>query len=312
MRAVVVRPDSSPRLIFSDVPEPIPGAAEAVVRMVATSLNYGEIKRALFTADVGFRPGWDVAGIVEKPAIDGSGPGAGERVIGFTTGMAWAERVALPGRHLAVIPDNVSFATAATLPVAGLTAYYGLARAGMLAGKSILVTGASGGVGHLACQLASASSATVTAFLRSDRAIAEVEAYGVDHVVVAERLSSCSRFGPFDVILDAVGGDVLSDALSMLAPEGVCVTYGAAGETLSEFHPRPFFRAGSTRLYGLYVYEEIHRHPPAAALSRLAQLVGKGVLRPRVTIQTEWHDIEEVGRQLLDREITGKAVLLFD
>ena len=115
--------------------------------------------------------------------------------------------------------------------------------------------------------------------------------------------------GPFDVILESVGGDMLGDALGLLAPDGVCVTYGESTGRPAAFDPRPFFRVGGARLYGLFVYEEVRRHPPALALTRLLDLVAGKQLKPRITIEADWADIARVAKDLMDRKIRGKAVI---
>src|SRR5918911_698211 len=160
MRAVVVDPEAPGRLVLREVEPPTPGEEEALVRVAAISLNRGELRRAA-SAPAGWRPGWDLAGTVEQAAADGSGPPAGARVVGLLNPGAWAEVVAVPTRELAALPDGCSFAQAATLPVAGLTALWALERGGLLLDQRVLVTGASGGVGHLACQLARQAGARV-------------------------------------------------------------------------------------------------------------------------------------------------------
>jgi NADPH2:quinone reductase len=122
MRAVVVDKQTTGRRTIREVPVPQPTASEALVRVAAVSLNRGETRTALSAAADGWRPGWDLAGVVEHAAADGSGPPAGTRVVGLVPAGAWAERVAVSTQALATLPDMVSFAQAATLPVAGLTA----------------------------------------------------------------------------------------------------------------------------------------------------------------------------------------------
>src|SRR5262245_30495122 len=90
IRAVVVDPSAPGRLAIKPVPGPSPLPSEAVVRVAAVSLNLGEVRRAM-TADAGWRPGWDLAGTVDKAAADGSGPRVGTRVVGFVPSGAWAE-----------------------------------------------------------------------------------------------------------------------------------------------------------------------------------------------------------------------------
>src|SRR5215469_13929672 len=117
-RAVVVDPQTGGRLVIRPMPMPAPLPSQALVRVKAISLNLGEVRRALTMAEAGWRPGWDLAGVVEQTAADRSGPPAGTRVVGFVPAGAWADTVGVFVNALAQLPDNVSFAQAATLPVA--------------------------------------------------------------------------------------------------------------------------------------------------------------------------------------------------
>src|SRR5215211_3592209 len=145
MRAVIVDPGAVGRFSMAEVEEPDPAASEA-----------------------GFRPGWDLAGTVERAAADGSGPQEGARVVGFLPSGAWAELVAVPTNALAELPEDVSFGEASTLPVAGLTVLYALEEGGNLLGRSVLVTGASGGAGQFGLQLARAAGARVVGLVRRE------------------------------------------------------------------------------------------------------------------------------------------------
>ncbi len=222
IRAVVVDPAIPERLVLREVPAPSPAPGEALIRVSTVSLNRGEVRRST-TAEAGWRPGWDLAGIVEKAAADGSGPQAGTRVVGFVPSGAWAEQVAVSTRVLAELPPAVSFAQAATLPIAGLTALLALERGGSLLGRRVLITGATGGVGYFGCQLANLAGAHVVAHLRQSEHEALVRSAGAKDVVVGTDLSEARQFGPYSVILESVGSTVLSGALGLLAPGGTCV-----------------------------------------------------------------------------------------
>ena len=119
--AVVVDHAVPGTLAIREVAPPTPLPSEALVRVATISLNRGETRRAMEAAD-GWCPGWDLAGVVVQAAADGSGPRTGARVVGFLRSGAWAESVVVPTNALAELPDAVTFAQAATLPVAGLTA----------------------------------------------------------------------------------------------------------------------------------------------------------------------------------------------
>jgi NADPH:quinone reductase len=155
MRALIATgpANAATPLELREVEEPSPAPDESVVAVRAVSINRGEL-RLLSVRRRGWRPGQDIGGTVVTAAADGGGPAVGSRVVGLVDQAGWSERVAAPHSRVAVLPDGVSFAQAATLPVAGLTALRALRLGGTLLGRTVLVTGASGGVGHLAVQLA--------------------------------------------------------------------------------------------------------------------------------------------------------------
>src|SRR3984885_14957624 len=166
VRAVVVDPSHSDKLMLQSVALPSAAPDDVTVRVTAISLNRGEVNRALSQPTVGARPGWDFAGVIEERASDGSGPPMGTRVVGMLGTGAWAERIRAPSHAVAAWPDAVSDAQAATLPVAGLTALHALRQGGLLLGRRVLVDATTGGVGHLAVQLAAAAGADVYGHVR--------------------------------------------------------------------------------------------------------------------------------------------------
>src|SRR5947209_11842852 len=225
IRAVVVDSAAPGKLAVKPVELRDPDRDEVGVKVAAISLNRGETRRALQVAEPGWRPGWDFAGVVETPAGDGSGPKRGTRVVGLLPAGAWAERVNCRSHAVAALPDGVSDAEAATLPVAGLTALHALRQGGMLLGRKVLVDGASGGVGHLACQLAAAAGAQVWGHVRREEYRAAVAEWCGERVVFGRELAAAKPHGPFWLILDSLGGAALSAALGMLQPGGACVTF---------------------------------------------------------------------------------------
>lgn len=305
IRAIVVDPDVEGRLALHEVESPSPAPPEALVRVSAISLNLGEVRTALLRAEAGWRPGWDLAGVVEQAAADGSGPSVGIRVFGLVMSEAWAECVSVPTTSLAEIPEGVTFAQAATLPVAGLAALYGLERAGALLNRKVLITGASGGVGHFACQLARQGGATVVALVRREERAASVRAIGAHEVVVGEDVALARSFGPYDIVLDTLGGQTLNTALTLLAPGGVCVNVGAAGDPEATLQSRL-----EAAREGKYLTPEIQRMAHATKdLGRLAQMVAQERLHPQIGLEASWTQIAEVAQSLLNRRIAGKAVL---
>ena len=309
MRAVLVDKGAPANLSLGEAEVPTPAPSEALVRVEAISLNRGEVRRAQ-TAEPGFNPGWDLAGTVEQAAADGTGPRAGTRVVGLLPSGAWAELVAVPVDSLAELPESIPFEQAATLPVAGLTALYALEKGeGLLLGSSVLVTGASGGAGHFAIQLAHLSGACVVALVRREEHEDLVREAGAHQVAVGEDAGSAEHFGPYHLVLESVGGKVLGEVMSMLAPGGTCVSFGVSGGTEATFDVRSFFFTGAAKLYGFFIFHEVLTRPASDGLAQLSRLVAEGKLRPHVSVEASWEEVGAVAQRLLDRSYTGKAVL---
>ena len=310
IRAVVVDPSLPGMLAIREVSLRDPDRDEVVVKVAAVSLNRGETRRALQVAEADWRPGWDFAGVVETTAADGSGPKPGTRVVGILPSGAWAERVNCRSHAVAALPQSVSDAQAAALPVAGLTALHALRQGGLLLGRKVLVDGASGGVGHLACQLAVAAGATVWGHVRREEYRAAVADWCDERVVVGRDLATAKPHGPFWLILDSIGGTALSAALGMLQPNGTCVTFGVSETSTASIESREFFATGGTRLYGLTLFHELMSVERAGiGLGLLADLIAAKKLQPQIAVEEPWGEIGAVARRLLDRDFTGKAVL---
>jgi NADPH:quinone reductase len=310
IRAIVVDPAAAGKLALREVGLRDPDRDEVGVRVAAISLNRGETRRALSQAEPGWRPGWDFAGVVETAAADGSGPKTGARVVGILPSGAWAERVNCRTHAVASLPDAVSDAQASTLPVAGLTALHALRQGGLLLGRKVLVDGASGGVGHLACQLASAAGALVWGHVRRPEYRAAVAEWCGGRVVLDRDLGAAKPHGPFWLIVDSLGGPALSAALGMLQPNGTCVTLGISDSGTATFESRNLFGTGGARLYGLTLFHELMSVERASlGLGLLAELIAAGKLRPEIAVEAKWSEIAEIARRLIDREFTGKAVL---
>lgn len=310
IRAIMVDEADPNRLAVRPAKLAPAAPGEATIRVTTISLNRGEVKRAMTTMATGDRPGWDFAGIVEEAARQGGGPQVGARVVGVLPSGAWAERVCAPISFLAALPDGVTDAQAATLPVAGLTALHALRKGGLLLGRKVLIDGASGGVGHFAVQLAAASGARVYAHIRRDELRSTIAEWCTGDVVVGPTLEVARAFAPFHLILDSVGGSALGAALTMLHSGGTCVTFGVSEASSVTFDSAAFFRPSGGTLYGMVLFDEMAKSESAATgLALLADLTDKRMLQPRVEVEAPWTEIAAVARQLLDRSFSGKAVL---
>ena len=311
MQAIIVDQSEVGKLsVRSTTPiEPKPG--EITVRVRAISLNRGETKRALTITPTGTCPGWDFAGVVEATNDVVGAPGVGTRVVGALPIGAWAEQINAPLSFISVIPDGVTDAQASTLPVAGLTALHGLRKGGSLLGRKVLINGATGGVGQAAIQLAAASGAKVYAHVRQESQRGLVEGSSTGGVVVGPTLESARSSGPFDVVIDSVGGSALSAAMTMLRKGGTCVVVGRSEGDEVSFDISGMFNAPGASLQSLVLFEDIAATEPAShGLAILLNLVKDGLFKPIISVEAPWTQVASVARQLVDRQFAGKAVLL--
>ena len=309
MKAVLTQPGAEGCLVIGEAPEPSPNSNEALITVKCFSLNRGEVRRAA-TQAAGTQIGWDVAGVVEAAARDGSGPARGARIVGFSRRMqGWAERIALPVTDIAAIPDAVPDAVAATLPVAGLTALYGLERCERMLASRILITGVTGGVGYFACQLARLMGAHVTAQLRRPDQEAFARSLGVDATVVSPDGAGLEQLAKYRSILDGVGGPGLGRLLQRLESDGRAILYGVSAGQETTFAMRDLMLTGNGRVEGFYLTRDIQIEMAAKGLARLLSLLADGRLRSLVSVEGSWTAVGETAARLIARDFPGKAVL---
>jgi NADPH:quinone reductase len=300
MRALVHDPAAPAGLRLAETEPPVAEATEALVEVHAVSLNFGELVY-LAQRRPGEIPGWDAAGIVVQPAADGSGPPAGTRVVSFDFHGGWARLRAVPTADLAALPESVEFGAASALPVAGVTALQALRRLGPVAGRRVLVTGASGGVGRFAVQLANHAGARVIASVGSLARGDGLTELGAAAVVVGLDAVTEPVFG----LLDNVGGSVLADGFGLLDDGGVALSIGQASRqpTTIDFE-RERLRGGRRRLEPFVVSK-----PFGPDLAHLLGLLAKGELDPQIGWRGGWDRAAEAADALLGRRVLGKAVL---
>jgi NADPH:quinone reductase len=297
VRAIVHDPAAG--LLLSDVPDPEPAPHEVLLEVCAASVNFLDVAYREHYLVPGGVPGVDAAGIVLAPAADGSGPPAGSRVVTFAAGGAWAQRRAVPVADTAVVPDGVDLAAAAALPGAGVTALQALRRLGPLLGRRVLVTGASGGVGRFAVQLAALAGAHVVACATRAAGLADIGAREVvtDLADVRE---------PVDGVIENVGGPLLGQAFALLDADGIVVSVGQASGLQTTLDVEAERRRGPRRRRIEAFVVELGMGPDLAVL---LDLVARGVLDPQVGRREPWVRFADVARDLRDRRIGGKAIL---
>ena len=286
---------------LADVEEPVAAESEALIQVRATALNFGEVHFIDHMRKPGEVPGWDAAGVVVQTAADGSGPPVGSRVVGFHGAGGWAERRAVPTENLAVLPDSVDFGPAAALPVAGVTALQSLRALGSVVGRRVLITGASGGVGRFAVQLAARAGAHVIAAVGSTARGAGLKALGATEVVVG--LADVAE--PVSGVLDNVGGPLLAEAFSLLADGGSLQSIGMASNQPSTIDFEVERRSGVRKRLEPFTV----RTPFGPDLAYLVELLAAGELDPQIGLRASWDDVSEAAEALLDRRVAGKAVL---
>ena len=300
MKAFV--PDGTGQVRLSDVDEVSPAAAEALIEVEAFSVNRGETF-LLEDPPAGWRPGKDVAGRVVRAAPDGTGPSSGTRVVGHPPSRSWAERVAVRASALTELPDEVATATAAALPLAGLTALRLLRAAGPLIGRRLLVTGASGGVGHYVTELAIASGAEVTAVSASQERGARLAALGA--ILVTDPAEAPGRY---DVVLESVGGRSLAAARRKARTSGTVLWFGQAGRTPATID----FFDWIDDTAGAPIVAFHYQRPDFADdrdLATLVRLTAAGRLHPEIGTLLPWEHTPEVIEAIRQRRLRGNAVL---
>lgn len=297
-RALIVDPSAPAGIGFGEVADPIADPGQVLVNVLHTSLNYADLNNARNgRVPVGAPLGLDAAGVVVREAADGSGPSAGTRVVLFADG-AFADRVAVDVSALAEVPDGVGLAEAAALPTAGLAALRSLRSAAVAPGKRVLVTGASGGVGRYAVQLAARAGAHVIASVGSPRRGDGLAGAGADEVVVG--LDDVKE--PVDIVVESVGGAHLVTAWSLLAPGGSLQSVGWASGEPAVFPP--YATVGPPKTLVSYVNE----FASAGDLAELVRLVADGALVPEIGWRGSWERFAEAADELIGRRVPGKAV----
>jgi NADPH:quinone reductase-like Zn-dependent oxidoreductase len=296
---LIAAPETVENLRLAEVPEPVPRPDQVLVEVRHASLNFGEV-RYLGRQPAGTVLGYDAAGYVVQAAGDGTGPAAGERVVAFGAG-AWAERAVFGTDSVAVVPEGLDLAAAAALPLVGMTALRTLRAAGSVLGRRVLVTGASGGVGRVAVQLARLGGAHVIASVGSAARGEGLSALGAHEVVVG--LDGIDE--PVDVVLENVGGEHLVKAWGLVKPGGSLQSIGWASGEPAVFPPNSIFAHGPAKT--LQSFGDASR--PGPDLATLIDLASRGLLSVQVGWRDSWERVGAAIEALLGRRVAGKAVI---
>ncbi len=307
MQSLVATHNAERPVELREVAEPTAEANEAIVEVHAFSLNRGELS-LLANRPEGWRPGQDISGIVIQKAADGSGPEKGTRVVGLVDGAGWSQRVAVQTTRLAALPDNVGFEAAASLPIAGLTALRTVRIGGSILGQRVLVTGASGGVGRFAVELAARSGAYVTGVVGSKERGEGLQELGASELVtLVDELQ-----GDFELILESVGGDSLAAAVKHIAQGGTIVVFGNSS---TQPTPVSFYDLAGHAGARIQSFVSYLSGPPesfAKDLALLARLVSEGKLHPSIGFEGNWRELGDHLKALAGRQVKGKMIFKVD
>lgn len=306
-------------LSFKEVDDPVPGEGQIVVRVKAASLNMYDWHMVTGTPylarlQAGFRkpkravPGSDIAGVVELVGEGANEFDVGDEVFGSVGMGSFAELARSSGKNLAFKPDAVPYETAATIPMAGLTALQGLRDHGHLeAGQRVLINGASGGVGTFAVQIAKALGAEVTAVCSTAK-VAMVRSIGADKVIDYTSSDFVGTERGYDLLFDNVGNRGWRETRQVLGPNGVNVTITGpknrwAGPMRNNLFCQIQSIAGSQRFSWFVASEK------RADLEFLATLTATGELSPVIEQTYTLADTPEAFRYLGEGHVAGKLVV---
>jgi NADPH:quinone reductase len=297
------------RLRYAEVSEPVPADNEALVRVEAVSINYGELAFGVRYAPDGAVLGYDAAGTVVRSAPDGSGPGVGQRVLTIGAAGGWAELRCVATDLIGVIPEGADLVALCAGGTAGATALRAVRKLSSVLAHRVLVTGASGGVGRLAVQLARAAGATVIAVSRDPNQGPGLIALGAQEVVEAPGDLIAPVFG----VIDMVGGAQLQSSYVKLASGGTLVSVGHVADAVPGFDYAAMFAAPEA--LGRYDRSIVSLYLPAetglaADLNWLSGEMARGRLDPTVTWRGDWRDLPEAAALLLAGNLHGKAALI--
>jgi NADPH:quinone reductase-like Zn-dependent oxidoreductase len=302
MRAIVVDPQARLGCDFADLAEPSSSDGHVLLAVTHASLNRGDLNDARSgRLAPGAVLGSDVAGTIVETVPDGNGPAVGTSVVALAAG-AFAQRCAVDATALAPLPPTVDPAQAAALPVAGLAALQALRAAGLAPGKRVLVTGASGGVGHFAVQIAAHAGAHVIASVGSPGRGDDLTGAGAAEIVIG--LDGIDE--PLDIVLDSVGGPTLTGAWDLLAPGGSLQSIGWSSSEPATF--RPYATVGPPKTLTSFLIGA----PVGDDLATLVTLLASGHLTVEIGWQGSWTDLDQAADAMLGRTLRGKAVFEID
>ena len=307
-------------LQLEEMPEPVAGPGEAVVKLEAIGVNYIEVyqRTGLYPLPVPFVPGREGAGIVTAIGKGVTLVKVGDRVVSESLNGAYAEFATVQADRLVVLPDGVDIRTAAAMMLQGLTAHYlATSTYKLTRGDSCLVHAAAGGVGLLLCQIASRIGATVIGTTSTaDKAALAREAGARDVILYTEQdfLAEVKRLTNgrgVQVVYDSVGKTTFDKSLDCLTMRGMLVLYGASSGPVPPLDPQILSRKGSLFLTRPTLVNYVAtRDELLARAHEVLDWVRSGKLQVRIGQTFPLKDAAAAHRALEGRHTTGKTILV--
>jgi NADPH:quinone reductase len=255
MKAIQVREPGGPeKMEIVDVPVPVPGAGQALVRIAASGVNFIDIyfRSGLYKSDLPITLGSEAAGTVESIGPNVTHVAPGDRVAYAMVRGSYAEYAAVPETSLVKIPDTIDFDSAAAAMLQGMTAHYLTNSTFPLnSGQSCLVHAAAGGAGRLPAQMAKIRGARVIGTVSTEEKAVVATGAGVDHPIIytavdfeveVKRLTGGAGV---DVVYDSVGKTTFDKSLACLRPRGMMVLFGQSSGPVTAFEPQILNTRGS-------------------------------------------------------------------
>ncbi|MBB4305162.1 NADPH2:quinone reductase [Rhodobium orientis] len=308
-------------LVLADVDEPVAGPGEAVVRVHAAALNFFDTLiirgKYQFKPELPFSPGGEMAGTVESvgEGVDRLKPG--DRVVGYLGWGCCREKVVAPEDQLIVLPDGVDFETASGLIIIYGTTLHALEeRASLQPDETLVVLGASGGVGQAAIELGKILGARVIACASSEDKLDFCRSLGADDLVnyadgdLKQRLKDLTDGAGVDVVYDPVGGDHAEQALRALTFGGRFLVIGFASGEIPKI-PLNLVLLKGIDVRGVFWGEAVARDPDRhrESISRLLGMVADGALKPHIHATYLLDEVPEALSEIRERRVKGKVVI---
>ena len=322
MKAIICKTLGPPeKLVLEETADPVAGKLEAVIDVYAASLNFPDglqiQGKYQFQPELPFSPGSEVGGVISAIGPDLEGFAVGDRVMAFPGLGGLAEKVVAKAETMRKIPDNMDFKTAASFAMVYTTSYYALKqRANLKAGETLLVLGASGGVGLAAVELGKLMGARVIAAASSDEKLEFVNQLDPDELLnygdgdLKERVKTLTNGNGADVIYDPVGGDLFDQSCRCINWNGRLLVIGFTSGRIPEYKANLALLKGSS-MVGVFLGRFRKDEPDEYDLNfqELLDMYDDGKLHPLITESFAMENYVDAFNVFTERKVMGKVTL---